>query len=79
MRERSPAPPSTKTTGQQLGDVEQRLQLVNRFNSLIGLPDDVIGQIQRAFICGTMADDDTESMARLYQYVIDALATQQQR
>ncbi|THC40634.1 hypothetical protein [Massilia sp. Mn16-1_5] len=79
MYDHAPVLPSTKTTGQQLGDVEQRLQQVNRFNDLFGVPDLVMERIQRAFICGTMTDDDMISTARLYQYVIDAVSARQHR
>lgn len=50
--------------------VENRLDLVNRFNATYGFPPSLtVGKSQAQFIDGQMSQEDSEALIRLYSYL----------
>ena len=58
---------------QRYADAAVRLDLVNRFNYLVGAPSPVVAAQQREFVTGHMTPFDLEAFVRLYEYTIDAV------
>ena len=50
-----------------------RVQLVNRYNCLVGKPGKITKTIQKQFLMGFMGKDDTESLRGLYRCVSAAM------
>lgn len=63
--------------GQHYSDPAQRLDLVNRFNFLVGTPSKIVAPMQRNFVAGHMAEQDAEALIRLYEYTINAAESAQ--
>lgn len=56
--------------------VENRLDLVNRFNAKYGFPPSItVGKTQALFIAGEMTQGDSEALIRLYCYLESANAS----
>ncbi len=50
--------------------VENRLDLVNRFNAAYGFPPSLtVGKSQAQFISGEMSQEENEALIRLYSYL----------
>ena len=67
--------PATLPTIAVLHDAQEaadRVQLVNRYNQLVGAPKKITRTIQKQFLMGFMSTDDTESLRGLYKCVIAA-------
>jgi hypothetical protein len=52
-----------------------RVELVGRYNHLVGAPKKITRTIQKQFLMGFMSKDDTESLRGLYKCVIAAVET----
>lgn len=50
-----------------------RVQLVNRYNCLVGKPGKITKTIQKQFLMGFMSQDDAESLRGLYRCVSAAM------
>ena len=51
-------------------EVENRAQLVKRYNCLVGKPGKITRTIQKQFVTGFMSKDEVESLRSLYKCVI---------
>lgn len=61
-----------------LPDVEEaanRVQLVKRYNCLVGKPGNITRTIQKQFLMGFMSKDEIESLRKVYLCVINAMET----
>lgn len=54
-------------------EAADRVELVNRYNQLVGAPKKITRTIQKQFLMGFMSKDDTESLRGLYKCVIAAV------
>jgi hypothetical protein len=59
-----------ESIAQRLDDVTARLQLVNRYNHLMGPPTVAVSALQRDFVMGDMTPSETSSFATLYRYIL---------
>jgi hypothetical protein len=66
-------PTSYAPSNQKYADIGARLDLVNRFNFIVGVPDKGVSSIQRYFISGDMTSDNMQALIRLYEYTIDVV------
>ena len=54
-------------------EVENRAQLVKRYNCLVGKPGKITSTIQKQFLMGFMNNGEVEALRSLYQCVITAM------
>jgi hypothetical protein len=56
----------------QWGESARRADLVTRFNTVMGDPDPVLAEVQQSFVAGDMDNNEIKSLARLYNFLLDA-------
>jgi hypothetical protein len=65
--------PHRAPADQRIDEVAFRLDLVNRFNYMVGPRNERIACIQKRYLIGDMTRDDLEDITRLYLYVLDGV------
>jgi hypothetical protein len=58
---------------QPANDIAERIQLVKRYNCLVGKPGKITSTIQKQFLTGFMSNDDVEALRSVYDCVIQAM------
>jgi hypothetical protein len=65
-------PDSITHPSQRYAELPARLDLVNRFNFFVGMPDAKVAEMQREFVLGELSDADLAAIVRLYEYILSA-------